>query len=108
MWTFLSRKQTEEAHHLSDGRNQSTEKFKKKSFHKLILFKEIFVLYINYVMFIKSYHVKHRKDFSDKLSKAKLIADYAVTNKSNRKIIKFITHQSALVGQSTDLFKSNY
>lgn len=42
---------------------------------------------------IRCYHVKHRRDFSDELGKAKLIADYAVQNKSNKKLLstKYVT-----------------
>lgn len=36
---------------------------------------------------VKSYHVKHRLDLTDLLSKAKKVADYAVQNKSNKKIL---------------------
>lgn len=42
----------------------------------------------------RSYHVKHRRDFSDQLRKAKLIADYAVLNKNNTKVLttKYVKH----------------
>ena len=41
---------------------------------------------------IKSYHVKHRLDFSNMIINAKKIADYAVKNKSNKKLLtsKFV------------------
>jgi putative transposase len=36
---------------------------------------------------IKSYHVKHRLDLRILLTKAKLIANYAVANKKNKKLL---------------------
>lgn len=44
--------------------------------------------------FIRTYHVKHRRDFSDQLRRAKLIADYAVENKHNNKALstKYVKH----------------
>lgn len=36
---------------------------------------------------IKSYHVKHRRDFADQLEKAQLVANFAVANKNNRKLL---------------------
>lgn len=37
--------------------------------------------------FIKTYHVKHRIDFSDQLEKARKVAEYAVENKNNLKVL---------------------
>lgn len=44
---------------------------------------------------IKCYHVKHRIDFSNQLASAKVIADYAVANKANRKLLstKYVKDQ---------------
>lgn len=36
---------------------------------------------------VKTYHVKHRLDLTDMLAKAKLVADYAVENKNNRRVL---------------------
>ena len=36
---------------------------------------------------IRCYHVRHRRDFSEQLRKAQLIADYAVKNKNNKKVL---------------------
>ena len=43
---------------------------------------------------IKSYHVKHKHDFKRMLMKAKQVADYAVKNKNNKKILtsKYVKH----------------
>lgn len=37
--------------------------------------------------YLRTYHVKHRQNFSDLLSKAQDIANYAVTNKSKNKLL---------------------
>lgn len=36
---------------------------------------------------IKCYHVKHRRDFTDQLKKAKKVADYAVKHKNKLKLL---------------------
>ena len=36
---------------------------------------------------IRCYHVRHRRDFSEQLRKAKIIANYAVKNKNNKKLL---------------------
>lgn len=38
-------------------------------------------------MIIRTYHVKHRQNFDDFLDKAQLIANYAVENKNNKKLL---------------------
>jgi len=43
---------------------------------------------------IKTYHVKHRRNFNDLLDKAKKVANYACQNKKNKKILtsKYVKH----------------
>ena len=36
---------------------------------------------------ILSYHIKHRRDFTTELNKAKIVANYAVLNKMNKKLL---------------------
>jgi IS605 OrfB family transposase len=45
-------------------------------------------------MIIRTYHIKHRQDFSSLLERAKLVADYAVSNKRNKKLLtsKYVKH----------------
>lgn len=53
---------------------------------------------------IKCYHVKHRRNFDDSLIKAELIANYAVQNKTNKKLlttklVKYIGLHSDITNQ---------
>lgn len=43
---------------------------------------------------IKTYHIRHKLDLTDMLLKAKKVADFAVQNKSNRKLLtsKYVSH----------------
>jgi len=44
--------------------------------------------------FLRTYSIKHRYDFSDLLTKARYVADYAVENKQNKKLLtsKYVKH----------------
>jgi len=46
------------------------------------------------VVSILSYHIKHRRDFTQDLNKAKIVANYAVLNKMNKKLLssKYVKH----------------
>ena len=46
------------------------------------------------VLSIKTYHVKHKQSLGNLLHKAKQVADYAVKNKSNKKVLtsKYVKH----------------